>query len=77
MYFVVGSVIGLLSLSLSLAETYPTCGDCWCVPDDNGTAPCPPWQPETDFANSTISAYNSQQPANKYALSCNPYKDPT
>jgi len=75
MYFVVGSVIWLLSLSLGLAETYPTCGDCWCVPGDNGTAACPIWQPQTEFANSTISAYNDQQPVNKYTLDCNPYKD--
>lgn len=67
----------LLFCSLSLAETYPTCGDCWCVPDDNGTAACPLWQPQTDFANSTIETYSAQKPVNKYILSCNPYKDST
>lgn len=75
MHFLTAPIAWLLSSSLVMSETYPTCGDCWCISDDNGTAACPLWQPQTDFANSTIAAYSAQQPVKKYTLNCNPYKD--
>lgn len=65
-----------LSDSTSLSTTYPTCGDCFCVPALDGRAPCPQyWSPQTDFANSTIGAYMQMVPLQIYTLSCNPYED--
>jgi len=75
MNLIVAAVFFVLSGSVVSAESYPTCGDCWCVPDNNGEAPCPLWTPQTTFANATINAYKAQKPAQIYSLNCNPYKD--
>mmetsp|Transcript_21498 Transcript_21498/g.36005 ORF Transcript_21498/g.36005 Transcript_21498/m.36005 type:complete len:285 (+) Transcript_21498:82-936(+) len=57
-------------------ETYPTCGDCFCVPALNGSAPCPKlWQPKTEFSAAMIAAYKQQVPLIPYTLNCNPYED--
>lgn len=66
----------LVATSMALAETYPTCGDCWCVPAANGTAPCPKfWSPETTFSSASIATYKSQVATEIYTLSCNPYEN--
>ena len=73
-------VVGLVVvwLSVVIAEEYPTCGTCWCVPDNNGTASCPTdWQPATTFSPIVISSYLQQKPASIYRLNCNPYQDET
>lgn len=68
----------LVAISDARADTYPTCGDCWCVPAQNGTAPCPPlWQPQTEFSSASINNYKAQQPSEIYSLDCNPYDDST
>lgn len=64
-------------ISLAYAEDFPTCGDCWCSTDDNGTGPCPDWAPQTSFSNETISVYLSQKPSSIFTLNCNPYSDST
>ena len=59
-------------------DTYPMCGDCWCIPAENGTAPCPKyWQPQTEFSSASINTYLKQIPNEIYTLNCNPYKDST
>lgn len=75
-------ILSLLSTALFLhgslvrADSYPTCGSCWCVPALNGTAPCPPaWEPQTSFSAQTIAAYQSQHATEIYTINCNPYKD--
>lgn len=68
----------LVAIGSIRAETYPTCGDCWCVPILNGTAPCPPfWQPQTEFSNASIENYKAQLSSSIYSLNCNPYDDST
>jgi hypothetical protein len=69
-------VLFFVCVSYVRSDSYPTCGDCWCIPANNGSAPCPKyWQPQTEFSNSSIETYRSQIPVNPYTLSCNPYKD--
>lgn len=63
-------------ISQVLGESYPECGECFCVPDDNGTAPCPmAWHPQTEFADNTISIYQKQSPKSFLRLECNPYTE--
>ena len=62
-------------LGISFANEYPSCGDCWCVPENEGTAPCPIWQPPSNYSASTLSVYSRLSPIAYYALSCNPYLD--
>lgn len=69
------SLVGLY-FSLAVCDVFPTCGDCWCVPDNGGLDKCPTdWTPQTSFSKSVIDSYNAQIPNNIYTLSCNPYKD--
>lgn len=56
-------------------ETYPSCGDCWCIPNNNGLGPCPLWQPQTSFSEEVIQGYLNQTILNPYTLDCNPYYD--
>jgi hypothetical protein len=62
-------------LVLVSADTFPTCGTCWCAPDNNGAGKCPDWSPQTTFSNATINTFNAQKPSSIYTLNCNPYKD--
>jgi hypothetical protein len=64
--------------SRSLAQTtFPTCGSCWCVPDDGGLDPCPSNEPQSTFDNATIDGFSAKQPQSIYALDCNPYENST
>jgi hypothetical protein len=67
-------VVGSNGMAVFGAE-FPMCGDCWCVPDDKGTAPCPPEKPQTEFSDVILSVYKAQVPVNAYQLYCNPYTD--
>jgi hypothetical protein len=75
------SVTGTIALgslfSLCKAESYPTCGDCWCVPPSDGLGECPTWIPQTTFDNSVIDAYAAQIPTSWFKLDCNPYDNST
>lgn len=74
MSFAVYLLIGYVSIVYG--ETYPTCGDCWCIPDNDGLGKCPSdWIPQTAFSASIINNYKLQNPSNIYTLSCNPYKE--
>lgn len=57
------------------ADEFPSCGDCWCVPDDGGYGPCPVWQPQSNFSAEVIETYMKQRPIEYYKLNCNPYVD--
>lgn len=61
----------------STTDIYPTCGDCYCIPDNNGLGQCPNWIPETIFSNEVIKTYQNQIPNSIYTLNCNPYIDKT
>lgn len=63
------------STYLRLKESYPTCGDCFCIPSNNGSDPCPSESPETEFSETTLGKYKSQQPEWFYKIDCNPYVD--
>lgn len=67
-------LLAAVTVSVS-AKDYPTCGDCWCVPDNNGLGPCPEWEPETDFSSAVTDAYLSQVPNEILKLECNPYTE--
>jgi hypothetical protein len=68
----------LALVSLCRAEDgYPSCGDCWCIPSNDGLGPCPIWQPQMNFSEEVISTYRRQIPASWYSLSCNPYEEST
>jgi hypothetical protein len=69
------SMLALPLLLAGAAGEYPSCGDCWCVPEANGTGPCPVWEPQSNFSSAVINAYASQVPLNPYSLECNPYED--
>lgn len=59
-----------------VGEDFPTCGNCWCIPDNNGLGACPTdWTPTTTFNSSIIKSYQAQLPSSIYTLSCNPYSD--
>ena len=64
----------LLSWFTVCTFAFPTCGDCWGIPDNNGLDPCPSWVPQTDFSNDTIEEYKNQIPESIYSLNCNPYR---
>lgn len=80
-------MIPLLALLLNLflltnrslsEESFPTCGDCWCVPGNNGADPCPySEKPPTEFSTETVQAFLGQTALNPYGLYCNPYKEST
>jgi hypothetical protein len=65
----------LLILSLSSSLEYPTCGDCYCVSNNNGADPCPSNSPQIDYSSDVINIYKNQQPEYIYTLNCNPYND--
>lgn len=65
----------LLGSSVAAGEDYPQCGSCWCIPENNGTSPCPLWQPQTSFPVLDIARYRQQRPSFIYKLDCNPYND--
>jgi hypothetical protein len=67
----------LMPSAFANGDAYPTCGGCFCIPSLNGTAPCPDliWQPQTEFSNATLLAYQQQIPTSIYTLKCNPYED--
>ena len=60
----------------ALNATYPTCGRCWCVPDNNGLDPCPTdWIPQSTFNQDIITIYIQQKPKSIFTLNCNPYEE--
>ena len=59
---------------ISSAENFPSCGDCWCAPDNNSPE-CPDWHPETIFPDNVINVYLNQVPSAALSLKCNPYYD--
>jgi hypothetical protein len=61
----------------STDNIYPTCGDCYCIPDNNGLGDCPNWVPKTIFSNEVITSYQYQIPTSIYTIDCNPYKNET
>ena len=70
----VASVV-MATAATASAKEYPKCGDCWCIPDNNGLGPCPEWEPETDFSSAVTDAYNAQIPNEILTLNCNPYTE--
>ncbi|RYH15647.1 hypothetical protein EON65_31420 [archaeon] len=68
-------LICVLVTSALYDNTYPTCGSCWCVPDNGGLGDCPSPAPNMEFSDAIIKAYQNQQPKAIYSLNCNPYKD--
>lgn len=77
MFDVVVFLIVLLCFQLIIAEdSFPTCGDCWCVPGNNGYDSCPySLKPQTSFPDITIDTYKKQGALNFYTIGCNPYMD--
>lgn len=68
-------LVGIRYASSILSNTYPTCGDCWCIPGNDGLDECPTWKPQTRFAPSTINNFKAKVPTSIYTLECNPYYD--
>lgn len=72
------AAIGIFSLifkhCVSAEDVFPSCGSCWCVPDDGGTAFCPDTKPQTTFDQETIDGFEEKVPESIYSLDCNPYK---
>lgn len=81
LFIQLSALIALATITITLnaleTEEYPKCGDCWCVPQNEGMGPCPIWEPRTDFSDITISTYAAQIPSWFYRLDCNPYEDNT
>jgi hypothetical protein len=61
--------------SASLSQDFPTCGNCWCIPDNEGLGECPSWKPVTDYNTSVVNIYANMVPDTIYTLECNPYND--
>jgi hypothetical protein len=74
-FLLIANAILLFLHSSSWSLAYPMCGDCWCIPRENGTMPCPIWTPQTEFSSEVIEAYRTQSASTIYTLSCNPYED--
>lgn len=56
------------------SDSYPFCGDCFCIPSNNGIDPCPYQDmPETSFSDLAVSIYQNQRALETYSLDCNPY----
>jgi hypothetical protein len=71
------SLFGVILITIA-EEEFPTCGDCWCVPGNNGLDTCPyDEKPQTVFSDSTIQTYLHQTVLNPYTLDCNPYRNKT
>eukprot|EP00929_Paragymnodinium_shiwhaense_P098288 TRINITY_DN59795_c0_g1_i1.p1 TRINITY_DN59795_c0_g1~~TRINITY_DN59795_c0_g1_i1.p1 ORF type:complete len:298 (+),score=39.57 TRINITY_DN59795_c0_g1_i1:59-952(+) len=52
------------------------CGDCFCIPSDDGLGMCPDFRPETNFSSAVIEELKSKKLVNPFSdLNCNPYKD--
>lgn len=74
-YFLVVGIALCELCNFVCSEEFPTCGNCWCIPGNNGLGACPTdWRPTTKFNSSIIKSYQSQQPASIFTLDCNPYK---
>jgi len=70
---IVGQLLSLL-LSLTISDIeFPTCGDCWCIPD--GLDPCPEGRPRTHFNNQVIQYYANHVPIWTYTLDCDPFRN--
>ena len=78
LHVIIKTLIILSTLNVYSSSTYPTCGNCWCIPDENGTASCPTdWIPQMTFEQEIIDAYLNMLPSSVYTLGCNPYYDIT
>mmetsp|Transcript_25999 Transcript_25999/g.51857 ORF Transcript_25999/g.51857 Transcript_25999/m.51857 type:complete len:271 (-) Transcript_25999:27-839(-) len=65
-----------LATGLPSAAWAAQCGDCWCVPGNSGTDPCPDWTPEDNFPSSLLADLKAKKLTNPYNdLDCNPYTD--
>lgn len=60
-------------------NSFPRCGDCYCIPGPSGKCPSPPNTPTPPNAfpldKELIRRLRQQKPNIPYKLSCNPYKD--
>lgn len=68
-------LVSAVYASIASNSDYPQCGNCWCVPDENGLGACPSWMPQTVFSDEVINIYHNQIPNNILTLDCNPYED--
>lgn len=75
--FVLSLTLTAIANCLGLSQ-YPTCGSCWCIPDENGEAECPSdWIPISNYNQETVEAYLNTKPVSIYTLECNPYSNST
>lgn len=76
MYLLVLLVAAVLLDYISGEESFPKCGDCWCIPGNSGADPCPySDEPQSSYSPAIVEIYRNQAPNNPYSLFCNPYKD--
>jgi len=70
-------VVYLISLftMVKCQSTYPTCGDCYCSTNNNGTSTCPTPTPQTAFSDSVVTLFKLKSALWTYSLNCNPYQD--
>jgi len=65
--------------SMADEDPYPTCGKCWCIPNDSDPLKCPPdsIKPNMSFSAPELQAYLDMVPDSDTVLSlyCNPYED--
>jgi hypothetical protein len=77
MHFQRSVVLSVFSALTITGKEYSTCGECWCIPANNGLGSCPSWEPQTDFEPDVIEAYQAQIPTQILTLECNPYTNTT
>ena len=54
-------------------EKYAFCGDCWCIPDDDGGV-CPhDDMPSTEFSDTLLRNLRAMKHENPLELNCDPY----
>ena len=65
-----------LATALPLAARAAQCGECWCVPGNGGSDPCPDWHPQDNFPAALLADLKAKKLTNPYAdLECDPYHD--
>lgn len=61
--------------SAAASEKYAFCGDCWCIPDDNGEGVCPhDDMPPTEFSDTLLENLRGMTHENPLELNCDPYR---
>lgn len=75
----IGKAAGALSSEYQGSESggnpYPSCGDCYCIPQDGDQSLCPAGIPQTVFPEREIDDFKLPVPESIWTLSCNPYTD--